>query len=400
MVFPKIGERAVKGIVIGFSLLGLLVLGAISIMTEVRTIDIQDASDHIGERVEVSGTVLGAERIPSGANSLMLIETNHTLEVYIERSNRQYDPGTRVIVSGELVSLDGEPTLTVQTDRSVAVESRVEAFMDPYEAGIGDPVLFECGVRSLSRTGWDSMEITADPLIKSDMENGGSVLIKAGGVTEQFGTGDILLVSGLKTEERGFRTHGSSSIEILSRTESRTVSLLRFLDDVRFSPDGAPLGPVTLEGYLRYEPSGKSIYIGDAPEGSTVSIKARLPEADPCLHRGDLVLLENCSMVWEGEGLRFHLEPENYQLLEAHGPWILNLDSLEGGVNEYLGSHVVLSGEIEQDQDRVTLVDGRASIELKNCTSVSAGMEASVRGKVSLDTLLNLLYIEVSEVEY
>ncbi|MGA1847988.1 MAG: hypothetical protein ACMUHB_01485 [Thermoplasmatota archaeon] len=400
MVFPEMGERTVKLIVVGFSLIGLLVLGTISYMTEVPRIDISEAPDHIGERVEISGTVLGEERSSSGACSLMVIEGNDTLEIYIERSDRGYEPGMRITATGELSSFDGAAALTVQTDRSVNLRSSEEASPDPYGVEIGAPVVFECAVRSIGYTGWDSIEITADPIIDIDATNEGSVLIEAQGIEERIRAGDILQVMGLKRDDRCFRTYGSTSIIILSRTESRTLSLLRFLDDVRFSPDGAPLGPVTLEGFLKYEPSGRSIYIADAPEGSTISIKARLPEADPCLYRGDLVLLENCSMVWEGEGLRFHLEPERYELIEAHGPWTLNLDSLEGGVNEYLGSVVIMEGEVRQEGDDVFLIDGRASVELRNCSMVSPGLEAGVQGKVSLDTARNVLYIEVSEVRY
>jgi hypothetical protein len=105
-------------------------------------------------------------------------------------------------------------------------------------------------------------------------------------------------------------------------------------------------------------------------------------------------------MIWEGEGLRFHLEPERYELLEAHGPWTLNLDSLDDGLKEYLGSIVVLQGVIEQEDEYVLLVDGGASVEIRNCSNVSPGLEADVQGKVSLDSGRNVLYIEASEVRY
>ncbi len=399
MKITHLGERSIKLIVISFSLVGLLSLSIISMASEVPKINLPEADGHIDQRVEIKAQVLGAQRSGSGSTTMMIIDGNDTLKVFIERSDVDYRPGWEVRITGEIVRMDDTVALTVQTDRSVSILKKYNVIEDISSASPGDPVSIECCVKSSSYNSWNSRTVIASPINMTEGGVGKTVRILALGFSGNILPGDILEVSSIKGEGSDLLSYGEDALKLINRPEPRTLSLIRFLIDVSTSPEGAPQGPFTLDGYLRYEPMGRTLYISDIAEGSTVSIKVRMKEEQEGLHRGDLVTLTNCSMVWDKDGLRFHLEPQHCILVSSHGPWILNLDSLERGLFDHLDCMVSITGMMWEINGTLFLQDGGSQVEVRDPDEVILNMEMELTGTVRRDTLKNCVYLDLGEAD-
>jgi hypothetical protein len=107
MTIPQLSERTVRIIVLSFSLIGLLVLSIIASLTEFDMIHLWESEEHIGERVKVSGTVVGTSPSTSNSAWLLLFEENSTIEVHIERGSGDIRPGSIMTGEGEIISING-----------------------------------------------------------------------------------------------------------------------------------------------------------------------------------------------------------------------------------------------------------------------------------------------------
>jgi hypothetical protein len=393
MAMPQLSERSVRIAVLGFSVVGLIVLTLIASLTEVAEIGISEVDDHVGERVRITGTLIGNSHSGSDSAWIMLREENDTLEVFIERGDGDIQPGSLVTAEGEVVSIDGEPTLSVQNEERLVIEDG-EGTRSLEEGIMPGKVHFVIGiVRACSYKGWDQQEITLSP-ISDHPSLPNYLVIDIMRFEEEFRTGDLLNLTVFFIDGSSGISYGEQNIRLLTRAEPRTVSLLRLVEEMRDDPSSAPYEPLTLDGYLKYTPLGKSIYISDLIEGGDVSIKAKLPLPLDGAEKGDLVRLYNCSLAWNVESMRFELVPEKAGILESYGPWKLNLENLERGLIEFEGVLVELAGTVIEEGGLLILISGGVSVPLRNWMGDINREGTTVAGRVMFDPLTNSLYIE------
>jgi hypothetical protein len=393
MTMPQLSERSVRIAVLGFSVVGLIALTLIASLTEVDEIGISELNEHLGERVRIKGTMIGNSHSGSDSAWIMLREENESLEVFIERGDGNILPGSIVTADGEVVTIDGEPTLSVQNEERLVVENG-EGIRPVEEGIIPGKVHFVIGiVRACSYEGWDQQEITISP-INDHPSLPNSLVIHVLRFEEEFRTGDLLNLTAFFIDNSNGISYGEQNIRLLSRAEPRTVSLLRLVEEMRDDPSSAPYEPLTLDGYLKYTPLGRSIYISDLIEGGDISIKAKLPTPLDGAEKGDLVRLYNCSMAWDAESMRFELASEEAAILESYGPWKLNLENLKNGLIEFEGVLVELVGTVIEEGTSQVLISGGVSVKLCNWMGDLNGDDTVVVGRVMFDSITNSLYIE------
>ncbi|MCK5773239.1 MAG: hypothetical protein KAH57_05575, partial [Thermoplasmata archaeon] len=230
-----------------------------------------------------------------------------------------------------------------------------------------------CSVRgtvvSSDRVGWDDHYLVVQFFRGDAQERVEALLLEC---EEGPGPGDLINVTGVLGTEGGLLCFGPGSLEILNRAVPSCISLRQLVQEMELGV--ASLEPRTLEGYLRYEPSGRSFYIGEEPSGSLINVKVKVPEPIEFIHKGDLVELVNCSVSWDPDSLRYHLFPELVKLLEPYGTWAINLGSLDYGVGEFEGCLVVVKGVLETVNGTLVLVDGERSL-------IVVGMDEGETGK-------------------
>jgi hypothetical protein len=392
MTIPQLSERTVRIIVLSFSLIGLLVLSIIASLTEFDMIHLWESEEHIGERVKVSGTVVGTSPSTSNSAWLLLFEENSTIEVHIERGSGDIRPGSIMTGEGEIISINGDPILSVQNEDHLDIIGGDSP--RTIENGIitGEMYFLMGLVRSSRYIGWDEQELIVYP-IQDDMD-APTFIIRLMRFPEKLRSGDMINITALFTDEKKAMAYGERSLTLLSRAEPRTISLLRLVEEMSNDPGFGLNDPITIDGYLRYPPYGKSIYISELVEGGEISIKVNLPEPLVGVEKGDLVRLYNCSMLWNAEGLKFEIHPESGMIIERYGPWKLNLEMLEGGLIEFEGCLVEISGTIISEGIYHLLIDGERSIELRNWTGTVDQHDLLVIGRVLFDEMKNSLYIE------
>jgi hypothetical protein len=397
MTIPQLSERSVRIAVLGFSLIGLIILSVIASLTEYDTIHIRETEEHIGERVKLSGMVVGTSPSSSDTAWLMLMEDNDTMEVYIERGKGDIPPGSKVTCEGEIITIDGEPVLSVQNEEHLDI--RKGESQRSIEDGILPGAIhhFIGVVRSSRYIGWNEQELVLTS-VPSDNE-GATFIIRLVRYSERLRSGDTVNISALFTDKKSGLTFGERSLVILSRAEPRTITLLRLVEELRNDPGIGSSDPVTIDGYMRYPSSGRSLYISDQIEGGDISIKVTLQEPLEGGEKGDLVRLYNCSLIWEAEDMRFELQPESGMIMERYGPWKLNLEMLENGLMEFEGSLVEIEGTMVEDGPVLRLVDGDRSVEIKCWNGSIDEAEQRVVGRVLFDEVKNTLYIE-AEVDH
>jgi hypothetical protein len=392
MNIPQLSERTVKIIVLSFSIFGLLILSIISSLTEFDMIHLWESEEHIGERVKVSGMIIGTS--PSSADSswLLIMEDNSTIEVYIERGDGDIRPGSLMTGEGEISSMEGETILSVQNEDRLDITKGDPP--RPIEEGVipGKIHYLNGMVRSSRYLGWDEQELMISPIAQG--MDSTSVIIRLMMFPDKLRSGDIVNITALFTDENDGMAYGERSIALLSRGEPRTLGLLRLVEEMRNDPDYGLTDTITVDGYLKYPPYGKSIYISDMVEGGDISMKVNLPEPLEGVERGDLVRIYNCSMLWNAEGMKFELQPESSMIIERYGPWKLNLEMIEGGLMEFEGCLVELTGMVIQEGGSHLLVCGERSIGLKNWIGPVDRYDIQVIGRVLFDELNNGLYIE------
>ncbi len=393
MTLPQVSERSVRIAVLGFSVIGLIALGVIASLTEIEEVHLWEAEDHVGERVRVKGTLIGS--YPSGSDSawILLREGNSTLEVFIERGDGDIDPGSIVKAEGEVVTMDGYPTLTIQNEERLEIKGN--GSLKPYSDSIGpNEVHFLTGLVKNSRyIGWDRQEVIISPILGSNTDPG-LVRIDMMRIDLDLRTGDLVNITAYFFDRTNGFSYGNRDVEVLSRAEPRTITLLRLVEEMRDDPSYAPYEPVTLDAYIRYTPLGKSIYIADLVEGGDISIKARLKVPLDGAEKGDLVRLFNCSLSWDVDSMRFELWPEDAQIIETYGTWKLNLERLEYGLTEFEGALVELTGTVSEDDGHHYLVDGESSVQIAHWAGDMNSVETTVIGRVMFNSVTNIMYIE------
>ncbi|MCK5773091.1 MAG: hypothetical protein KAH57_04830, partial [Thermoplasmata archaeon] len=117
----QLSGSAARAFVIVFSIVGITVLALIGYLSEVEEVGLSDLEDHAGEVVMTRGVVLGTVHYGSGASKLLIFDRNDTAEVYIETSGKEFRPGSRIVVRGEVYLGDERPGITSANDRSIDV---------------------------------------------------------------------------------------------------------------------------------------------------------------------------------------------------------------------------------------------------------------------------------------
>jgi hypothetical protein len=393
MTTLQLSERAIRVAVLGFSVVGLIALSIIATLTAVEDIHIWEAEDHVGDRVRIDGTFIGSCPPEQGSLWAMIMEANETLEIFIERGDGGIVPGSRITVEGEVVTIDGAPTLTVQNQERVIIES--EGYPETLNKGIEPGNFYHVlgSVRSSRYLGWEHQQVLIDPIAEGHPDTN-MLVMDLINVKENLRTGDLVNITAYFSDHVTAFTYGDLNVKLLSRAEPRTLSLLRLVEDIREDPSSIPLEPITVDGYLRYPARGSSIYISDLVEGGDISIRATLPERMDELEKGDLVRLVNCSISWDVESMRFVLEPEYASLIERFGPWSLNLEHLEYGLTEFEGAVVEVRGIVVDSGDHVELIDGERRVRVLNWNGAMDEYDTVVTGRVVYDPITNSMHID------
>ncbi|MBN1390711.1 MAG: hypothetical protein JXA22_08735 [Candidatus Thermoplasmatota archaeon] len=397
MALPKLSERWVRIIVVIFSLAGMIALGIIAAVTEVERIHLWEAVDHSGERVEVEGRVIGIASSASGSSWCLVMEENTTMEIFIENGRPDLEPGTLISIEGEITMIGGDPVLTAQKAEDFQIEESSSVQKFEGDTVWGKTNYLTAVVQSSVHIGWMDQEVVIIPL-----GEGGSterpVVLAMNRIDYDPRPGDILNVTAFFTGPRSAITYGDRSFDLLSRAETLTTSLLWLVNEMEASPSAAPLQPVTLEGYIRYPPGGNTLYISEMVEGGDISVRVRLPQSRPDLYRGDLVRLFNCSFSWDVKGMRLELVAENLEILDVHGPWRLNLGSMEWGLLDFVDCRVVVSGTVEVFVNTTRIMQDGVSLEIRNYTGPMGYCDTEVTGKLLYDQVLNTLFLESEAV--
>ncbi|MGA1866874.1 MAG: hypothetical protein ACMUFK_05340, partial [Thermoplasmatota archaeon] len=298
---------------------------------------------------------------------------------------------------GEITLIGGDPVLTAQNAEDVRVEERSTVQMFDGDAVAGEPYWLKVMVRSSIHTGWMDQEVVVVPLGGNDLEDP-PVLLTINRLDLDLRPGDILNLTAYFTGPRSGMVYGDLSCSLIARAETLTTSLLWIVNEMRSSPSSAPLKPITLEGYIRYPPGGKTIYISEMVEGGEISIRVRLPQTRSDIAMGDLVRVFNCSFSWDVEGMRFELVAEYLEILDVHGPWKLNLRSMEWGLLDFVDCRVLISGVVEVAGNATRIVQDGISLDIRNYTGKVGYGDAEITGILLYDKVLNTLYLESEAV--
>ncbi len=388
----QLSGSAVRAFVICFSIVGILIMVLIGHLSEVEEVELTDLKNHIGEVVQSRGVVLGTVHYGSGASKLLIFDCNDTAEVYIETSKKEFKPGSRIMVRGEVYPGDERPGITAANDRSIEVLgngeiSELDRWSEPWEVyDVRGTVV------SSDRVGWDDHDLVILYFRGDVQERIGVLLLEC---EEGPGLGDLINVTGVLGTEGDLLCFGPGSLQILNRAVPRCISLRQLIQEMELGV--ASLEPRTLEGFLRYEPTGRSFYIGEEPSGSLISVKVKIPEPIEFIHKGDLVELVNCSITWDPQSLRYHLSPELVRLLEPYGTWVINLESLDYGVGEFEGCRVVVKGVLETINGTAVLLDGERSIIVVGIDNGEIGEEVELEGTIVFDAFDNRYRLIVEE---
>lgn len=394
-----VGDIAVKAFVLAFSIAGVVLLSIIALLSDVDEVAIADLSEHSGETVMVRGAVMGESRHESGSSSVFIFgeadgNVSEVLEVIVERSYREREAGEHVAVKGQVLKDDERVWVVAQSDRSVRVYRSEPVLAHSGHWTNGTLFRFHGVVTSSGRLGWDGFE--ASVLVGASEEGPWTTEVRVEGsyMDEVPRTGDTVRFIGLTFPGFRIACFGRSSFEVIARAAPRTEELVSIVEGMGVSPSSPPVGPLIVDGYLRYEPRGGVLFLGEEMEGASISVRARVGTDLAGVHKGDLVRCSNCSLSWTSNELRYDLVADTLEVMEAHGPWTINLASLQYGVGQFEGSIVRVDGELSMENGTLLLVDGPSSIIVRgNVTGAPEG-PAAIEGTVLLDPSRNVYYIE------
>jgi hypothetical protein len=390
-----ISERLTKIIVVALSISGVFLLLLLARISEVEEVGIGDLKDHDGETVKTEGIVIGQDLLSTGSSRLLITDESNTTEVFIERSSKKYEPGTHLKVTGDVYGQDGCYSLTVQSDSGLEMKGKLKNITLTKDLPVGSIVSFEGSIASITPSGWNDKFLTV--LVSTDEEVFYSQ-VTVSRIEEEMRCGDIVQMTGFLENRTDVRCYGDTSFELLFRPEPEASSLLHLLDRMEEGTDDIPSGVFDISAYVKYEPSSRNLYITDEPEGTSISVKAVLPEPNPLVHKGDLISLVNSTLMWDPSSLRFSIMVERVEVIAPHGPWKLRLDNLEYGVSSYENSLVLISGEPFEIDGCRYLRNGQSSIRIEDNSTIPLGRELEIGGKIKFDTIENIYYLEVWEV--
>ncbi len=394
MAVTVLSEGRVRIIVITVSLLGMAALLVVGSLSDVPRIDIGEAEDYNGERVSVKGQVVGIDPMEGGAMSMLIYDLGEMLKAYVEDELDVELIGDVVLVTGEVFVSGGEPTITVQSSDSIQVEESRESSIISKDPRPGDFVWTRGVVISSSYAG-SKMDILRISPIKERGSDGRPLEIRAMDCDRDTRTGDVVNITGLVSDDGSILCFGDPSIFVLSRGVPTSLSLNTLLSEMEEGSVPAVLDPVNVQGYLKYEPTNWSFYISDVPEGSSVSVKVSVTSEG--LHKGDLVSLTNCSLIWEGKAMRFHLKPEGVKLLRSYGKWTIGLGDLPYGLSEFEDVLVSINGHIESINGTRYITDDTGYLELRGFEDEIASTPLNLVGRVRYDRSWNSYYLEERE---
>lgn len=385
----RISETYVKVFVVIFSLVGVGVLVTISNFSQVEEVPISRLGDHIGDEVSCVGSVVGAVHYDIGSARILIADGMDLLEIYVERSSREVKPGDRIRTTGELFGSRDNFRMTVDSDRGIEVtESKTP--LDIMDSSPGS-ICSLTGTVSTCRPTYD------DGFQASVYRRSGEDLLLYEVTSRENGevprSGSTINITGLLSGNNSVISFGHS-MEIISQPDSTDSTLESLVEEMSQSPAGAPLYPMDISAYVIYEPMGTSLYVSEAAQGGSISIRVNMPQPSEMIHKGDLVELINSTLSWIPEKARYELNADTVRVTDPHGPWMLNLEALEWGVSEFEGCQVVMEGQIEKRPNATILKDGEYSIRLKGYDHLRTGEISTVTGEIVFDPEKNIYLLD------
>ena len=369
--------------IIAFSVLGLLALAYISFFSGTERTHIADLSSTTGETVEVRCTVIGAFHHSNGLTESLVHEEGALLYLDIERSSREFSPGDVVTVRGQPYVWDESVRMSVSTDRTMGIE-RGGSPLNYTDADVGSI----CSIKGVViSTEWYGRSGTNLSLESLDAEGKRfSVWVLSLKNDEEPSIGDGIEVTGLRTSSGGVICFGPSSIVFMYKASPMDTTLSELIGS---APGSVPRDPLTFECYLRYTPTGRSLFVGESSEGARVSLKAFLEDPATGLQRGDRVRLVNCSLEWDPAGMRYNVRPSTIVLVEPHGPWTLSIGSLPYGIGDFEGCSVNLTGAISSGIDGLYLIDGNSTLSVRG-----GGPSDPAEGIIAFDINQSIYFLD------
>jgi hypothetical protein len=376
-------EGKVRIGIIAFSLIGLAVLAAVSFTYGSEKVHISELSAHTGATVEVKGTVVGALHHRSGLTEALVHEGGDLLYLDIERSTREISPGDVISIRGEAFVWDESMRMSVSTDRTMDLDHGGDLPMFD-SSTLGSVCFIQGVVVGIDDHGRYGFNLSLESLTPSGERFTIWAMVLKVDVLPAIGDGIDL--TGLHSSEDGLICFGPDSIDTMYKGSPVDTTLLELIDS---DPGSVPRDPLRLDCYLRYTPMGRSMYIGESPEGARISVKVVMPDTITGFYRGDLVSLINCSLEWDPMGMRYNVLPSDIELVDAHGIWSLSLGSLPYGIGDYEGCPVNVSGELSPGPEHLMLTDGNSTIEVRG-----GGIDDPAVGWITYDAINNLYYLD------
>ncbi|MEA3559712.1 MAG: hypothetical protein U9R75_10705 [Candidatus Thermoplasmatota archaeon] len=391
MVDLSLSEGKVKVLVICFSLFGMIALFFIGSMSEVPSISIAEAGEYDGELVSIRGHIAGVDSVKGDSSVVLLYDSGNMMKAYVEDDLDNDILGSIVTVQGEIFMNDGDPHLTASSADSLDINERNEIYRFDGELREGDSI-WTLGIVISSTYGGGGLEITRISPILEEGTSTSPIEVHLMSNSEDPRTGDVVNLTGLISDESNLICFGEGSMEILSRGSPSSMSLNTLLRDMETGMISPILSPVDVQGYLRYEPTKWSFYISDVPEGSSVSIKVSVSSEE--LHKGDLVSLVNCSLIWENEQMRFYLEAESFELVESYGPWNIGIGDLPYGLSGFEDTMVSIDGHIENVNGTRYITDDVGYLEIRGFEDVPGSTQMTMTGRIRHDSRWNVYFLE------
>lgn len=376
-------EGKVRVVIIVFSIIGLIVLAIVSFTSGIERAPISELPSHIGQTVEVTGTVVGAVHHRSGLTEALVHDEGRLLFLDIERSTRELSPNDVVTVRGQPFLYGDEMRMSVSTDRTMGHEKGDDPpVFDPSNIG------YICKVQGIviSSEGYGKYgyNLSVECLLSSgDRFTAWAMVLKG---SDAPSAGDGIEAVGLHVSREGLVCFGEGAMTIMYEADTMDTTLLEI---VASEPGAVPRDPLTFECYLRYTPKGRSMFLGESPEGASLSVKAVLTEPVTGMCKGDLVRLANCSLEWDPSAMRYDVLPSGVVLVKPHGPWALALASLPYGVGDYEGCAAALSGEVVLEGDRYLVRDGNSTLEVRG-----GGPSGPATGIIRFDIARSIYYLD------
>ena len=390
----KISETYVKVFVIAFSLVGVGILLVISTLSEIEEVPISELGDHIGEEVSCRGSVVGAVHYEMGSARILIADGLDLLEIYVERSSRRVKPGDMIRTTGEPFGSGGEVTMTVDSDKCLELMD----FKEPLEIEDGLPgsICSLTGTISTCRTTYDE-GFSASVYRRCGEDIMLYEVISSESMVTPF-AGSMVNITGLLSGNNSLISFGES-VQVISEPRSTDSSLGMLVEEMRSSPGRAPLYPMDITAYVSYEPMGTTLYVSEEPQGGKISIRVNILKPNDLIHKGDLIELVNSTLLWDPEKARYELQTDTVRVTEAHGPWVLNLESLEWGVSEFEGCQVILEGLIEIENGSTVISDGMFSIELMGGDELQVGEIDTLQGEIAFLPRRNIYVLDLGAVD-